>query len=75
MADCVSPSLLQLVGLLPLLHLGVLGVERDLPVYQGGSSSLHREEDTRLSEGECSGKTWKSFLLNSLFSGGGGANP
>ena len=37
MADCVSPSLLQLVGLLPLLHLGVLGAERDLPVYQGAA--------------------------------------
>ena len=57
MADCVSPSLLQLVGLLPLLHLGVLGVERDLSVYQGGSSSLHREVDTLLWEGECRGET------------------
>ena len=63
MADCVSPSLLQLVGLLPLLHLGVLGVERDLPVYQGGSSSLHREEDTRLWEGDWRRGSDKSWML------------
>ena len=51
-ADRVPPFLLQLVGDLPLLHLGVVGVENDFPVYQAGRSSLHREDVTLLWIGE-----------------------
>ena len=49
-ADCVPP--LHTVQLLPLLHLGVVGADSDFPVYQDGSSSLHRVEATLFWIGE-----------------------
>ena len=50
-ADCVPP-LHPVLGVHVLLHLGVLGAERDLLVYQAGTSSFNREEVTLLRTGE-----------------------